>query len=71
MNAAGVCWSCGSNNVTEFETIIQLYAAPKNGLGEPILSAWPKIVMCSDCGYTRFRLSATELKRLTETITQH
>ena len=60
------CGSCGSNNLTEFDTQLNLRRLPLNGLNKPILCAFPKIVLCLYCGFAQFQFSDAELQRLRE-----
>jgi hypothetical protein len=61
-----VCRSCRAENVTEFGAEINIHSPAQEGLDEPPVLVFPKLVVCLGCGFTDFTLEATELRRVAE-----
>ena len=61
------CLLCGSGNASEFpaEMIIH-FSYPKN-LKSPGVWAFPKILVCVDCGFSQFMVPESELRLLAGT----
>jgi hypothetical protein len=59
-----VCRLCASVNLTELDAKVNLHLPHLNGSGMSAVSAFPKLVVCLDCGFARFYLSAKELHLL-------
>src|SRR5215469_7697912 len=60
------CLSCRSTNQTFFPAEINIHHPGMDGLDKPALWAFPSLLMCLDCGYTRFTLPDDQLRELTE-----
>jgi hypothetical protein len=60
------CRSCGSKNRTEFGAEINIHFPGWKGLDQLPVWAFPKLVVCLDCGFSQFTLSETELHLLAE-----
>jgi len=61
-----VCRSCQAENVTEFGAEINIHFSGPEGLYEPPVLVFPKLVVCLGCGFTNFTLPETELRQLAE-----
>jgi hypothetical protein len=57
------CRVCASERQREFPTEIAIHLA---GLSTPHVFLFPLVVVCTDCGFTEFSISETELPRLAE-----
>jgi hypothetical protein len=62
------CKSCGSENQTEFGTEINIHFPGRKGLDKPAVLVFPKLVVCLDCGDSRFVVPETELALLATAI---
>jgi hypothetical protein len=60
------CRSCGSRNQTRCGAEINIHFPGRGGLDKPAVMAFPKIVVCLDCGVTEFTLQEAELRVLGE-----
>lgn len=58
------CRSCGSENQTDFGAEISVHFPGRKGLDKPAVLAFPRLVVCFDCGFTQFTLAETELHLL-------
>ena len=65
-----VCRSCQAGNVTEFGAEINIHFPAPEGLDEPPVLVFPKLVVCFGCGFTNFTLEATELRHVAEVSTK-
>ena len=69
------CASCGSSNESEFNAEMNVHFRGLKNLDNPGVLAFPKILICLDCGFSRFTSTAHELTQLargypnTETLT--
>ena len=61
-----VCKSCQVENVKEFGSEINIHFPAPEGLDEPAVFVFPKLVVCFGCGFTNFTLSETDLRQLAE-----
>jgi hypothetical protein len=61
-----VCRSCQAENVTEFGAGINIHFPGLEGLDEPSVLVFPKLVVCLGCGFTDFTLEATELRQVAD-----
>jgi hypothetical protein len=61
-----VCRSCQAKNVTEFGAEINIHFPAPEGLDEPSVFVFPKLVVCLACGFANFTLPETELRQLAE-----
>ena len=55
------CLLCGSGNVCEFSAEINLHFSGLENLDKPSVLVFPQVVVCLDCGYSRFTTPETEL----------
>jgi hypothetical protein len=58
------CRSCQSQNQRNFGAEIAIHFPGLKGLDKPIIWAFPKILVCLDCGFTEFSIPETELRQL-------
>jgi len=58
------CRSCGSKNQAEFGAEINVHL-PRE-LNKPAVLAFPRLVVCLDCGHAEFNIPSTELRLLRE-----
>ena len=54
-----VCRSCQAENVTAFGAEINIHFPAQEGLDEPPLLVFPKLVVCLGCGFTNCTPKAT------------
>ncbi len=60
------CRSCQSHGQRNFPSEICIHFPGLKGLDKPLVWAFPKLVVCLDCGFTEFRLEENELRLLAE-----
>jgi hypothetical protein len=60
------CFSCRSENVKAFTSEINIHLPAKANLTKSVL-AFPKLLVCLDCGLADILLSGDELRNLKET----
>ena len=58
------CRSCRSENQSELVAEINIHFPGWRGLDKPAVMAYPKLVVCLDCGFTQFTLPETETRAL-------
>jgi hypothetical protein len=58
------CPLCSSANQSEFATEINIHFRGIKNIDDPGVMFFPKIVVCLDCGSSRFSTPNTELLRL-------
>jgi hypothetical protein len=58
------CNSCGSGNQQSFISEICIHLPGFENLSKPAVLVFPHMVVCLDCGFTRFSLSQADLRRL-------
>ncbi len=63
---AAICPVCGVPNHAEFiaEVNVHLRLDIHKNLGQPGVLLFPTLLVCLHCGFSRFSMSDTELKRL-------
>lgn len=66
MLTASICKSCKSPNLTELEAEMNIHFAALRSLDQPSIFAFPKLVVCLDCGLTESIMSDEELRQLRE-----
>ena len=64
MLTAAVCRSCASANLTELGTEMNIHFPGPKSLDQRSIFAFPKLVVCLDCGLTESILSEAELRQL-------
>jgi hypothetical protein len=60
------CRSCSSANQQQFRSEINVHFPGLQNLDRPTVFAFPKILVCLDCGFTEFLIPENELRRLGE-----
>lgn len=60
------CRSCGSKNDTILGAEMNIHFPDREGLDQPSVWAFPKILVCLDCGFTELKLPEKELAALAE-----
>jgi len=65
MLAPTICRSCASMSITEVHAEMNLHF-PGRSLDQPSIFAFPKLVVCLDCGLTESIMSEAELHELRE-----
>jgi hypothetical protein len=58
------CKSCASGNQRKFSSEIAVHFRGLKNLDKPAVLLFPEILVCIDCGFTKFTISETELLRL-------
>jgi hypothetical protein len=58
------CPSCASRNQSEFTAEIMIHFKGPVLIDNPGVLAFPKILVCMDCGASRFTTSDAELREL-------
>jgi len=58
------CKLCSSTNETEFDAEIMIHFDGRRHLENPGVPAFSEMLVCLDCGSTRFRIAETELNLL-------
>ena len=64
-----VCLSCASSNQADFGAEINIHFPGLRNIDRPTVWAFPKLLVCLDCGFSRFTLPETELRLLREPMT--
>ena len=59
-----VCASCTSGNQAEFAAEIHVHFRDLKNLDRPGVFVFPKLLVCLDCGFSRFTTPETELALL-------
>jgi hypothetical protein len=60
------CVSCASGNQAAFATEINIHFPGLKNVDKPSVFVFPKILVCLDCGYSRFTIPDTELAQMQE-----
>ncbi len=63
------CLSCASGNQAEFGAEINIHFPGLRNINRPTVWAFPKLSVCLDCGFSRFKLPEPELRLLREPMT--
>lgn len=58
------CRSCGSNNLTSFAAETTVHILGLENVDKPTVLVFPKLLVCVNCGFTEFKMSADELRLL-------
>lgn len=58
------CPSCNSDNQREFTGELNIHFPGVRGLDVPTVWAFPRLMVCMDCGSTQFTIPKAELKTL-------
>ena len=62
------CKYCGCNSQNEFWAEIAIHSPREKGLDKPAVLVFPKLAVCSECGFTDFTIPNYELRLLVETV---
>jgi hypothetical protein len=62
------CVGCQSDRLNEFRSEIALHFSGRENLDKPHVFAYPKVIVCMDCGSSGFAVTETELRLLREGI---
>jgi len=60
------CFSCASGNEAEFAAEVNIHFPDVKNLDKPGVFVFPRVLVCLDCGFSRFTISGTELALLQE-----
>ena len=60
------CLSCGSKNVTKFESEIAIHFPVVKNITKPHVWVFPVLVVCFDCGIVQFTIADPELRQFAE-----
>jgi hypothetical protein len=58
------CILCASNHQAEFAAEMNIHFPGLKNLDKPSVWTFPKLLVCLDCGYSRFTIPETELALL-------
>jgi hypothetical protein len=58
------CKSCDSDRLRTFDGEIAIHVPALEGLNEPIVWAFPKVLVCLNCGIAQFAVPEAELSAL-------
>lgn len=58
------CASCGLGNQSEFSAEIMIHFRGPENIDNPGVLAFPRVLICLDCGFSVFTASTTELVEL-------
>jgi hypothetical protein len=61
-----ICSLCGSKNLAQFNSEVNIHFSGMANLDKPSILAFPTLVICLDCGLTKCSLSVIELQLLRE-----
>jgi hypothetical protein len=61
-----MCRNCASNNQTKLGSEILVHFPGMKGIDTPAVLAFPKLVVCLDCGFTECTISEAELSLIRE-----
>ena len=59
-----LCKICHCSQQRNFPTEINIHFPGEKNLSKPSVWAFPKLLVCLDCGFTEFVLKEAELERL-------
>jgi hypothetical protein len=65
------CLSCASNYQGEFAVEMIIHFSGLRNLDKPGVWVFPKLLVCMDCGFSRFTLRKPELAVLTNAASPH
>jgi hypothetical protein len=60
------CVGCQSDRLNEFPSEIVFHFSGRENRGKSHVFVFPKVVVCLDCGFSRFAVAETELGLLRE-----
>jgi len=62
------CLLCGSKNEREFASEMMIHFSGPQNIDNPGVLAFPRVLVCLDCGHSRFILLKTELAFLSSGV---
>jgi hypothetical protein len=62
------CKACGSDTLSTFNGEVAIHFPGLEGLKEPIVWVFPKVVVCLSCGLAQFAVPKPELSVLTRKL---
>jgi hypothetical protein len=62
------CVACGADHLKEFPAEINIHFSGLQKLDKPSVFVFPTLLVCLDCGSSRFSLAESELGRLASAI---
>jgi hypothetical protein len=65
------CLSCASNYRAEFAAELIIHFSGLENLDKPGVSAFPRLSVCLDCGYSHFIVQESELPLLASGVAAH
>ena len=57
---------CASGNQAEFTAEINIHFGGRKNIDNPGVLVFPRLLVCSDCGFSRFTMPGAELASLAE-----
>jgi hypothetical protein len=60
------CRVCESANMRSFQAETNLHFPGWRGLDQPSVFAFPKVMVCLDCGHAEFKVAERELRLIRE-----
>ena len=63
-----VCKSCGSGSLIEFTAEINIHFPGLKNLDKRPVLVYPKLLVCLECGFTRFTIPEAELRHLAQGV---
>jgi hypothetical protein len=64
------CALCKSSNQAEFNTEMMIHLSGVRNIDRPGVLMFPKVLVCLDCGFSRFTTPGTDLALLAGGITR-
>jgi len=58
------CKLCSSENQSTFNAEMNVHFSGREGWEKPTVWAFPRILVCLDCGFSEFVVEGTELRAL-------
>jgi len=58
------CSFCDSSNQAEFNTEVMIHLRGLKNIDKPGVLVFPKVLVCLDCGFSRFTIPGTDLALL-------
>jgi hypothetical protein len=62
------CAFCESSNQAEFNTEVMIHLSGLKSIDRPGVLVFPKVLVCLDCGFSRFTIPGTDLALLADVI---